>query len=260
MFKSLGLRAVLIAPFFLLSPGNPASAEPDLTPHPAAAPAVISTAPALATDAAAEAAPAKPKPPAITLNADINLTTQQLTVSSGGKVLHVWPISSGRAGYETPRGTFKPQWAARMHYSKKYDDAPMPHSVFFNGGIATHATYATGMLGRPASHGCVRLSSSAAATFYALVHKHGFAATRIVVHGSPRVRGDEVASRRNRDDRRPRVVQRSYPPRHAHADPGYYGYAPAYAYGQPRRVYVVPRGYAPAYGQVRYLPPGYVRY
>lgn len=213
----------------------------------------------------AAAAPAQgakllaPKPVEVTLKADINLSTQQMTVSAGGKVLYVWPVSSGRRGYETPRGTFRPQWAARMHYSKKYDDAPMPHSVFFNGGIATHGTQSTGLLGRPASHGCVRLAPSSAATFYALVHKHGFKATRIVVRGTPKFRDEEIASRRrpDRDDSRPRVAARQYPPRgYAYAQP-VYGYAPTYGYAAPRRYYVVQR---PGYGAVRYLPPGYVRY
>ena len=235
-------RAAFVALLLVMLPGPGALAVPD----PEAGGGNASTVPAAAAEAVAapEAKPVAPAPPVITLNADINLTSQQLTVSSGGKVLHVWPISSGRAGYETPRGTFRPQWAARMHYSRKYDDAPMPHSVFFNGGVATHGTHATGLLGRPASHGCVRLSPSAAATFYSLVHKHGFRSTRIVVHGSPRFRS-EVASRRYREDDRRRMVYRTMP--------GYAGYGyppPAYGYGYaaPRRVYVRPRpGYMPVY-------------
>lgn len=252
-------RVAFAAPVFLLALANPAIAEPDLTPPapPASVTTLSATAPETAT--AQPAKPAAPKVPAITLNADINLTTQQLTVTSGGKVLHVWSISSGRAGYDTPRGTFKPQWAARMHYSKKYDDAPMPHSVFFNGGVATHATYATGLLGRPASHGCVRLAPANAATFFNLVHKHGFASTRIVVHGSPRGRGDLVASRpsRERGESRARVAKVYPAPRYAYAQPGY-GYPPGYGNAAPRRVYVMPRN--GGYGEVRYLPAGYVRY
>ncbi len=210
--------------------------------------------------------PPAPKPIEVTLKADINLTTQHMTVSSGGKVLHSWPISSGRAGYETPRGTFRPQWAAKLHFSKKYDNAPMPHAVFFNGGIATHATTSTSLLGRPASHGCIRLPATAAATFYALVHRHGYAATRIVVHGTPKASGDEVASRRKRDDGRERVAVRSAPRvtgSYAQSASGY-GYAPTYGYGYgvPRQqIYVVRRSpYDPGHGQLRYTPQGYVRY
>lgn len=269
-------RASIAAPLAMLAvslAAGAAKADPKTGPYDApAATAMVQTS---APEAGAEAKPAAPKTIAVTLNADVDLTTQKMTVSSGGKTLHVWPISSGRQGYDTPRGSFRPQWAAKMHYSKQYDDAPMPHSVFFNGGIATHATQATGMLGRPASHGCVRLAPSAAATFYALVHKHGYQATRIVVRGAPKFREDMVASRRvrDRDEPRQRVAARPYPQPRYVVD-GYgnvvpaYGYAPRvvyapqapYGYAQPRRVYMVPRGYAPAYGQVRYVPQGYVRY
>ena len=73
-----------------------------------------------------------------------------------------------------------------MWYSKKYDDAPMPHAVFFRDGAAIHATQATGSLGRPASHGCVRLAPGHAETFYKLVQKHGLKQTRIIVQGTPK--------------------------------------------------------------------------
>lgn len=142
-------------------------------------------APQAQTDTAAPVAekPAAPPPP--TLLVKVNLSTQRLDVIANGATLHSWPISSGRAGYETPRGTFRPQWAAKMWYSRKYDMAPMPHAVFINGGVAVHATSAVGMLGRPASHGCIRLAPGNAAAFYALVHKHGLKQTQVQVFGAP---------------------------------------------------------------------------
>jgi L,D-transpeptidase catalytic domain len=98
----------------------------------------------------------------------------------------VWKISSGVSDeFATPRGLFKPEWTAKMWYSKKYDDAPMPHAVFFKGGAAIHATQAVGRLGTPASHGCVRLAPGNAATFYGLVQRHGMAHTQIHVFGTP---------------------------------------------------------------------------
>ncbi|MBU2582938.1 MAG: L,D-transpeptidase [Alphaproteobacteria bacterium] len=127
---------------------------------------------------------AKPKPAAPSLRVSINLTSQTMTVMEGGQTEHVWKISSGRSGYYTPTGNYRPQWMTRMHYSKKYDNAPMPHSVFFHGGYAIHATYATGALGRPASHGCIRLSPANAKAFYRLVSQHGKASTRISITGS----------------------------------------------------------------------------
>jgi lipoprotein-anchoring transpeptidase ErfK/SrfK len=125
-----------------------------------------------------------PLPPPITLTLNVNLRAQRVTVLERGKVRHVWPISSGRAGYATQTGTFQPQWASKMWYSRQWDMAPMPHAVFFNKGTAFHATGATGMLGRPASHGCIRLAPSHAAQLYTLVHRHGMASTKVSVQGS----------------------------------------------------------------------------
>ncbi len=125
----------------------------------------------------------KAKPLPATLRASVNLSTQTMTVTEHGAVKHVWKISSGRAGYHTPTGNYKPQWMTRMHYSRKYHNSPMPHSVFYYRGYAIHATYYTGALGRPASHGCIRLSPSNAKKFYRLVSRHGKARTRISVQG-----------------------------------------------------------------------------
>jgi len=119
-----------------------------------------------------------------------------MTVREYGNVVGSWPISSGRAEFRTPNGGFRPSWMAKMWYSRKYDDAPMPHSVFFNGGIAMHATQAIGMLGRPASHGCIRQAPANAARSYALVQKHGLAHTRVTVRGTPRDSAPEMAERR----------------------------------------------------------------
>jgi lipoprotein-anchoring transpeptidase ErfK/SrfK len=134
-------------------------------------------------------------PPPITMTLDVDLRAQRLTVMEGDVVKFVWPISSGRPGYSTQAGTFQPQWTSRMWYSRQWDMAPMPHSVFFNGGTAFHATSATGMLGRRASHGCIRLAPANAAKLYGLVHRHGLASTKVIVHSAP---GEPaVAKRKN---------------------------------------------------------------
>jgi lipoprotein-anchoring transpeptidase ErfK/SrfK len=151
--------------------------------------------------AVAAARPA-PTPPAVVVR--VNLTTQKMDVSVSGKHQHSWSVSSGRAGYPTPRGSWRAQWTARMWHSRKYDNAPMPHSIFFTGGYAIHATSATGMLGRPASHGCIRLAPANAATLYGLVQKHGTRNAQIQVFGTPPV--PQVAERRPRNERR--TVQR----------------------------------------------------
>lgn len=137
-----------------------------------------------------------PEPPSLEI--DINLSTQRMTVFEGTSPVHSWPISSGRYGYKTPTGSFKPIWMTKMWHSRQYDNAPMPHSIFFHGGVAIHATYATRMLGRPASHGCVRLAPSNAKALFALVKRHGKERTKITVHGKPNY-GPQVASRRQRN-------------------------------------------------------------
>jgi len=98
----------------------------------------------------------------------ISKSRQRMVVNSS-EGSYSWPVSTARRGYYTPTGTFHPYSLQPMHYSRKYDNAPMPHSIFFSGGYAIHATPHTGNLGRPASHGCVRLSPGNAATLYGIV-------------------------------------------------------------------------------------------
>jgi lipoprotein-anchoring transpeptidase ErfK/SrfK len=104
----------------------------------------------------------------------INKRTQRMTVHVGGVRRYVFRVSTGKAGYRTPGGAFRPLWLTKMHYSRKYNNAPMPNSIFFTRrGHAIHGTSATGRLGRTASHGCVRLSPRNAAALYALVKRYG---------------------------------------------------------------------------------------
>ncbi len=111
-----------------------------------------------------------------------------ITISKSHQLMQVdsdygsyqWRVSTARKGYYTPTGTFHPYSLQPMHYSKKYDNAPMPHSIFFSGGYAIHATPHVGNLGRPASHGCVRLSPSNAATLYSIVKQDSDTTIRIV--------------------------------------------------------------------------------
>ncbi|MDQ6432780.1 L,D-transpeptidase [Mesorhizobium sp. LHD-90] len=115
------------------------------------------------------------------LVAEVSISTQTMNVSIDGRPAFQWKVSTAAKGYVTPKGSFKPYRMHEMWYSRKYDNAPMPHSVFFNGGYAVHATDAIKRLGRPASHGCVRLHPEAAADFYRLVETFGPANTRIVI-------------------------------------------------------------------------------
>ena len=115
------------------------------------------------------------------LEARVSLSMQTMTVRIHGRVLYRWKVSTARKGYVTPRGSWRPKRMHRMWYSRKYDMSPMPYSVFYHGGYAIHGTGAVKKLGRPASHGCVRLQTGNAATFYTLVREIGMDNTRIVV-------------------------------------------------------------------------------
>jgi len=111
----------------------------------------------------------------------IDISKQSMTVSENGAVAYSWKVSTGRKGYRTPSGSYRPTRMHRMWYSRKYDNSPMPHSIFFRGGYAIHGTNYIKSLGRPASHGCVRLHPSHARTLYSLVRAHGRGNTRIIV-------------------------------------------------------------------------------
>jgi lipoprotein-anchoring transpeptidase ErfK/SrfK len=115
------------------------------------------------------------------LIAKVDVSKQVMVVTYRGEVLHTWPVSTGRGGFDTPRGAWRPQRMHSMWYSKTYDNAPMPYSVFFTGGYAVHGTNKVKALGRPASHGCVRLRTKNAERFYELVQQVGRKNTRIVV-------------------------------------------------------------------------------
>ena len=210
--RRLGLAAALVTGLI----GRPLAA-PDAGPEPAAAPApapptaasaalqppapVVRTKAGVGSDVIAapppviELAPRPPPPPPITLVLNADLGAQRLTVVENGRAKYTWAISSGQRGFATPTGTFQPQWAAKLWYSRQYEYAPMPNAIFFHRGTAFHGTSAVGLLGQPASHGCVRLAPGNAAALFKLVHKHGFAATKVVVHSGSRQRPPNLARR-----------------------------------------------------------------
>lgn len=115
------------------------------------------------------------------LVAHVDISSQTMTISKYGFVVHRWKVSTGKQGHYTPTGRYRPQRLARMWYSRKYDNAPMPYAVFFRGGYAIHGTNYVKRLGRPASHGCVRLHTGNAAAFYAMVQREGRRNVRIVI-------------------------------------------------------------------------------
>jgi hypothetical protein len=113
----------------------------------------------------------------------VDKSTQRMTVIEDGQPLYVWPVSTGVAQYDTPSGDFKPFRMEKDHFSKEWDDAPMPYSIFFTKeGHAIHGTNHSS-IGRPASHGCVRLSVAHAAILWKLVKQEKMANTEVVLDG-----------------------------------------------------------------------------
>jgi lipoprotein-anchoring transpeptidase ErfK/SrfK len=114
----------------------------------------------------------------------INKPTQTMTVAVDGQVHYRWRVSTGATGYSTPVGSYAAFRMEVMHYSREWDNAGMPHAIFFTTrGHSIHGTDHPG-LGTPLSHGCVRLSLRNAAALYQLVAANGMANTKVVVRGS----------------------------------------------------------------------------
>src|ERR1700738_4737995 len=115
----------------------------------------------------------------------VDKDAQLLTVAVDGVERYQWPVSTGNPSHETPNGTFRTFRMEADHYSKEFDDAPMPHSIFFTKiGHAIHGPDSESRLGSPASHGCVRLSRANASTLYALVQAEGVLNTTVTLTGS----------------------------------------------------------------------------
>lgn len=127
---------------------------------------------------------AKKKPTEKRLVITINKVSQKMTMTLDGKAKYKWPVSTGVTGYDTPSGTFSPFRMEKEYYSKEWDNAPMPHSIFFTSrGHAVHGSYHVKSLGRRASHGCVRLHPDNAAKLFALVQQTGMSNTSVIVRG-----------------------------------------------------------------------------
>ena len=112
----------------------------------------------------------------------VDKSAQRLTVEVDGYQRYQWPVSTARWGYRTPTGSYRPERLARQWFSSKYDNSPMPYSIFFHGGYAIHGSYEIRRLGSPASHGCIRLHPDNAAVLFSLVQAN-VRNTRIVVIG-----------------------------------------------------------------------------
>jgi L,D-transpeptidase catalytic domain len=184
----------------------------------------------------------------------IDQGSQRMLVTVDGATRYDWPVSTGRAGYNTPDGTFRPNRMEAMHYSNEYEDAPMPHSIFFDmNGHAIHGFSDTPHLGMAVSHGCVRLSPANAAVLFDIVKSEGMENTSVIVRGHIPARGPLIA--------------RGQGPQRAESGPGYgqpaygaasaYGGQPAYDQNYGRRTYGEQAYGQQAYGQQAYGQQGY---
>jgi hypothetical protein len=136
----------------------------------------------------------------------IDKASQQIRVLQDGTLAHVFKTSTGMYGSGTPVGSYRVERLHRYWYSRKYDNAPMPHSIFFHDAYAIHGTTVISRLGNPASHGCVRLHPKDAAVLFALVQEVGKDDTTVIVTGAnpPRPAPPAVSTRRQRNPARAR--------------------------------------------------------
>jgi lipoprotein-anchoring transpeptidase ErfK/SrfK len=118
---------------------------------------------------------------AASLVAKVSISKQTMTVVHHGRIIHSWKVSTARRGKVTPVGSWMAKWLSRNHRSSRYNNAPMPYSIFYNGHYAVHGTDQVGRLGTPASAGCIRLHPDNAAKLFALTQRVGLRNTRIVV-------------------------------------------------------------------------------
>ncbi|MEL6064411.1 MULTISPECIES: L,D-transpeptidase [unclassified Methylobacterium] len=168
---------------------------------------------------------------------NVDKSTQRMEVTVDGQPRYSWPVSTGVESYDTPSGSYRPFRMERTHFSKEWDDAPMPFAMFFtNQGHAIHGTNHVRNLGRAASHGCVRLSVRNAATLFNLVKAEGMGRTRVVIEGAdmPVAEGGP---------RGIRIARHRSPYGDAlQADGDQMGRRPLSVYGRP----IAPPAYAPA--------------
>ena len=118
---------------------------------------------------------------AASLVAKVDISTQTMTVTHRGQVKYRWKVSTARAGKVTPAGSWSAKFLSRNHRSSRYNNAPMPFAIFYNGHYAVHGTDQVSRLGRPASAGCVRLHPNNARILFSLAQREGLKNTRIVV-------------------------------------------------------------------------------
>lgn len=113
--------------------------------------------------------------------AHVSITSQEMKVYHEGRLIYTWPVSTAKAGKITPAGTYEPEFLSRHHRSRRYNNAPMPFAIFYDGNYAIHGTDQIKRLGKPASHGCVRLHPDNARILFDMVRAEGMKNMRVVI-------------------------------------------------------------------------------
>jgi hypothetical protein len=193
----------------------------------------------------------------------IDKSTQQMSVAVDGAQRYTWPVSTGRPGYDTPNGTFKVNRMDADHFSQEWDNAPMPHTMFFDmRGHAIHGFFDVKHLGLAVSHGCVRLAPANATVLFNLVKAEGMANTSVTITGrAPGGDNGPVARQRLPDNETvysPQPLSIAPPPGYAQQPPGYGQQQQQQGYSPPP-----PPGYSQQqqdYGQQLPPPPPPVGY
>ena len=235
--------------------------------------------PLSATLLAAALAPLMASAASANIDIAIDKTNQLMTVAVDGAQRYTWPVSTGRAGYDTPNGTFKINRMDANHFSQEWDNAPMPHTMFFDmHGHAIHGFSDVKHLGLAVSHGCVRLAPANASVLYSLVKAEGMANTSVTVSGRTPGGGDAPVARERLPENETVYSNQPYSnqpysnqpysnePQPIAPQQGYAAPPPGYGppppgYGRPQPLPVPPPGYAqqpsPYYGQRPAPPPDY---
>ena len=115
------------------------------------------------------------------LVAKVDVSEQKMLVYKDGKRIHTGSVSTARTGKYTPRGQWRGKWLSKNHKSSRYNNAPMPYSIFYSGNFAIHGTNQVSRLGRPASAGCIRLHTSNAKKLFAMTQQVGLRNMKVIV-------------------------------------------------------------------------------
>jgi lipoprotein-anchoring transpeptidase ErfK/SrfK len=115
------------------------------------------------------------------VEAYVSISSQTMKVYHEGRLLFIWPVSTAKAGKITPAGVYEPEFLSKNHRSRRYNNAPMPFAIFYDGNYAIHGTDQIKRLGKPASHGCVRLHPDNAKILFQMVKAEGMENTRVVI-------------------------------------------------------------------------------